>query len=120
MPVRVLASAILLAGLMLPPRATPAAAVETVDAGRYDAFWLWAGVKPQPVLEHARRLYLLQSEVEAGIPVRLVAQRPAIPRVSGPELWMVVRVGTLRWPPHVYQQVLAQLERWRSAGNRVA
>ena len=110
----------LLAGLMLPPKVTPAAAVERVDASRYEAFWLWAGVKPQPVLEHARRLYLLQSEVEAGDPVRLVAQRPAIPRVSGPELWMVVRVGTLRWPPHVYRQVLAQLERWRSAGNRVA
>lgn len=107
------------AGLMLPTKATPAAAAK-VDASRYGAFWLWAGVKPQPVLEHARRLYLLQSEVEAGDPVRLVAQRPAIPRLRGPELWMVVRVGTLRWPPHVYRQVLAQLERWRSAGNRVA
>jgi Protein of unknown function (DUF3142) len=110
----------LLAALMLSPRANSATAVETVYAGRYDAFWLWAGVKPQPVLEHARRLYLLQSEVEAGDPVRLMAQRPAIPRVHGPELWMVVRVGTLRWPPHVYRQVLAELERWRSAGNRVA
>src|SRR5262245_27534996 len=105
---------------MLPLRAIPAPVVEIVDASRYEAFWLWAGVKPQPVLEHARRLYLLQSEVEAGDPVRLVAQRPAIPRVSGPELWMVVRVGTLRWPPVVYRQVLAQLERWRWAGNRVA
>ena len=60
------------------------APVERVNASDYDAFWLWAGVKPQPVLSHARRLYLLQGQVEAGPAVRLVAQRPAIPHVTGP------------------------------------
>lgn len=110
----------IVAALMAVPAASPAAAEDMVDAGRYDAFWLWAGVRPQPVLAQARRLYLLQSEVAAGDPVRLVAQRPAIPRVRGSELWMVVRVGTLRWPPEVYGQVLAQLARWRAAGNQVA
>lgn len=91
-----------------------------VDAARYDAFWLWAGVRPQPVLRTARRIYLLQGQVEARPPVRLVAQRPAVPHVRGPELWMVVRVETLGWPPLVYHQLLAHLAHWRTAGNRVA
>ena len=95
------------------------APVERVNASDYDAFWLWAGVKPQPVLSHARRLYLLQGQVEAGPAVRLVAQRPAIPHVTGPDLWMVIRVETLAWTPSVYRQVLAQITRWRAAGNRV-
>ncbi|MES2057837.1 MAG: DUF3142 domain-containing protein [Pseudomonadota bacterium] len=92
---------------------------ETVDARRYDAFWLWAGVKPQPVLKQAKRIYLLQGQVESGNPVRLVQQRPAVPHIKGREIWMVVRVETLAWPPQIYQQVRAQLVRWRAAGNRV-
>src|SRR4051794_27920389 len=97
----------------------PARADDRVDASRYDAFWVWAGVKSQPLLDRARRLYLLQGEVGAREPVRLVAQRPAIPRLRVPEVWMVVRVETLAWPPQVYRQMLIELERWRAAGNRV-
>jgi hypothetical protein len=97
-----------------------AARAETVDASRYDAFWLWAGVAPQPALDKARRVYLLEGEVKAGDQVRLVAQRPATPHVRGAQVWMVVRVQTLDWPPSVYNQVTAALGRWRSAGNDVA
>ncbi|MGH6617773.1 DUF3142 domain-containing protein, partial [Sphingomonas sp.] len=93
---------------------------ETVDAHHYDAFWLWAGVKPQPVLKRAKRIYLLQGQVEASNPVRLVQQRPAVPHIIGREIWMVVRVETLAWSPQIYQQVNAQLARWRAAGNHVA
>lgn len=96
-----------------------APAPQAVDAAEYDAFWLWAGVRSQPVLKKARRIYLLQGQVEAGPPVRLVAQRPAVPHVNGPDVWMVVRVETLRWTPLVYVQLRAQLARWRAAGNRV-
>jgi hypothetical protein len=85
----------------------------------YDSVWLWAGVKAQPALATATRLYLLQGQVEQGDPARLVAQRPAIPRLGQREVWMVVRVETLDWPPVVYDQVLAVLTRWRAAGNRV-
>ncbi len=99
--------------------ASPAALDARVDAARYDAFWLWAGVRPQPVLRGAKRLYLLEGQVDAAPPVRLVAQRAALPHVAGPEIWMVVRVGTLGWPPLVYRQLLVALGRWRSAGNRV-
>jgi hypothetical protein len=98
--------------------ATPAAA-SPVDASRYDAFWLWAGVRSQPLLARAKRIYLLQGEVGIREPVRLAAQRPAIPRLRGPEMWLVVRVETLAWPPRVYRQLLIQLARWRAAGNRV-
>jgi len=108
--------ALLIATLLLAPGIACAAPTEAKD---YDAFFLWAGVKPQPVLATARNLYLLQGQVEAGDPVRLVAQRSALPRISDAEVWMVVRVETLDWPPSVYAQVLSALARWRAAGNDV-
>ena len=90
-----------------------------VDASRYDTFWLWAGVVPQPALAHARTIYLLDAEVRPG-KARLISQRPALPHVQHAEVWMVVRVETLDWTPGLYAQVLADLERWRKAGNRIA
>jgi hypothetical protein len=108
-----------LLALALTGVATPSLADGAIDAGHYDSFWLWAGVRSQPLLGRARRLYLLRAQVGAREPVRLIAQRAAIPRLRGPELWMVVRVETLAWPPRVYRQLLIQLARWRAAGNRV-
>jgi hypothetical protein len=96
-----------------------AAAEAPVDIGRYHSFWLWAGVKTQPALARARELYLLGSEVGAREPVRLLSRRSAVPRLPDTPLWLVVRVDTLAWPPEIYTQVLAQLGRWRAAGNRV-
>jgi hypothetical protein len=93
---------------------------EVVDAGRYDAFWLWAGVAPQPALARAQRVYLLEGEVKAGDSIRLVAQRPATPHVKGARVWMVVRVQTLAWTPSVYRQIDAALKRWKAAGNDIA
>ncbi|HVY98917.1 MAG TPA: DUF3142 domain-containing protein [Dongiaceae bacterium] len=95
------------------------AAASTTNVEDYDAFWLWAGVKPQSVLAQARSLYLLQGEVTLGDPPRLIAQRAALPRIDHAEVWMVVRVQTLAWPDAVYAQVLAALERWRGSGNHV-
>lgn len=84
-----------------------------------DAYWLWAGVRPQPMLADARRIYLLYGEVthRGGT---LLAQRPATPRLKTPEVWMVVRVETLDWAPASYDRLAAALARWRAAGNRVA
>ena len=96
-----------------------AASDGVVDAADFDAFWLWAGVRPQPVLARARRLYLLYGQVVAHPPVRLQAQRPAVPQVRGAAVWMAVRVETLAWPEAVYAQVLAALGRWRAAGARL-
>ncbi|MGO4211681.1 DUF3142 domain-containing protein [Terriglobus sp. YAF25] len=90
-----------------------------VDVNRYDAFWLWAGVTPQPALAHARTVYLLDAEVRPGKSM-LISQRPALPHVQHADVWMVVRVETLDWSPTLYSQVLSDLARWRQAGNRIA
>lgn len=90
-----------------------------VRAADYDAFWLWAGVRPPPVLARARRVYLLYGQITAHEPVRLQAQRPATPHLRGPEVWMVVRVETLRWPPAVHAQLAGALARWAQAGVRM-
>lgn len=109
----------LLVALILAVSAVRPSAGETVEADRYRAFWLWAGVRPQPALKGAEAVYLMQGEVEEGPPVRLAARRPAIPHVSGATVWLVVRAATLNWPPDVYAQILRALSDWRAAGNRV-
>jgi hypothetical protein len=91
---------------------------ERVDARDYDAFWLWGGVAPQPVLERARVLYLLEGEVRDGKPVRYVSLR-ATPRLRGKTVWLVIRTDTLRWPDSAYRIVLARLDQWRAAKNDV-
>jgi hypothetical protein len=110
---RLLALAPLLALALMPGRSAPA------PPWPVDAYWLWAGVEPQPALAKARRLYLLAAEVPHDSP-RLVARRPAVPKLAGRELWMVVRVETLAWPPEAHTQLLALLGRWRAAGNHIA
>jgi hypothetical protein len=106
--------------LLLSAAPTQMPAGSPVDANRYDAFWLWAGVRPQPALARASRIYLLQGAVVGGGEARLVAQRPAIPHVAHAQVWMVLRVETLAWTPQIQAQLLAALERWHRAGNRVA
>ena len=101
----------LLAACQAPPE-------PVVDATRYDAFWLWAGVKPQPVLARAKTLYLLEGEVTTGD--QLTSLRPGVPKLPGRDLWLVVRVETLRWAPDVYRALFARLRQWRAAGNRVS
>lgn len=87
-----------------------------VDAADYDAFWLWAGVTPQPVLARAKTLYLLSGEVrrDTGTFFNL---RPATPRLGVRNLWLVVRVDTLHWTPGTTAQVMSEVARWRNAGN---
>jgi len=95
----------------------------TVDASKYDAFWLWSGVVPQAVLAQARIVYVLQGQIEAlrgdESRVRFIAQRGAIPHLQTAEVWLAYRAHTLRWEPREYRILLAQVERWRDAGNRV-
>ena len=103
---------------------TSPAAAQIVQAEDYDAFWLWAGVAPQPLLAKARTLYVLQGQVEAPRhgpgAVRLIAQGAAPARVGHGEIWLAYRAHTLRWTPAIYAQMLARLERWRAAGTPVA
>ncbi|HDR9154708.1 TPA: DUF3142 domain-containing protein [Burkholderia vietnamiensis] len=96
----------------------------TVDARDYDAFWLWAGVKPQPVVSGARTVYVLLGQIEASprddSQVRVIAQGVALPRAPNARVWLVYRAHTLRWTPRVSQIMLAQLERWRASGRTIA
>jgi hypothetical protein len=91
-----------------------------VDAADYDAFWLWAGVKPQPVLDRAKTIYILEGEIRDAEQPRLVSLRPGTPQVDHAEIWLVYRVETLKWGPAIVPRMLADLQRWRAAGNRVA
>jgi hypothetical protein len=106
----VLGSALLLAGCQqYKPR---------VDSADYDAYWLWAGVKSQPVLDHAKTIYILEGEVRGDV-ARLVKLRGATPTVDHAELWLVYRVETLDWGDDILPQMLRDLARWKAAGNRV-
>jgi len=101
-----------------------AMAAGTVDASKYDAFWLWSGVAPQQVLKQARCVYVLQGQIEAKrgdeSQVRFIAQGVAVPHHQPVEVWLVYRVHTLHWTPREYAILLGQLHRWRQAGNKVA
>lgn len=90
-----------------------------VDARDYQAFWLWAGVQPQPVLDKARTVYVLDSELRDGANA-LTPLRPAVPRVPGKELWLVTRAETLDWPDGTTARLVRRLDDWRAAGNSVA
>ena len=90
---------------------------QRVDPADYDAFFLWAGVKPQPVLDRASTLYLLAGEVRRTggfVPLR------ATPAVGHGEVWMVVRTERLDWDAATFGNVLRELARWQGAGNRMA
>lgn len=106
-----LAAALLLAGC-------GEKAAEPVDPARHDAFFVWAGVKPSPALKRARTVYLLAGEVRLR-EARFVPLRD-VPRLREPEVWMTVRVERLDWHEEVHARVLADLERWRAAGNKLA
>ena len=103
--------------LLAAPACKPLGSDKTVDAAEYDAFWLWAGVKPQPVLETARAVYILEGEIRASGEPHLISLRPAVPNVQHAEIWMVVRVETLDWNERTYKQLLDSLERWTARSN---
>jgi hypothetical protein len=95
----------------------------TVDPAQYDAFWLWAGVKPQAVLHDAHSVYVLQGQIEASpqddAQVRFIAQGVTLPAVPHARIWLVYRAHTLRWTPRVTEIMLAQLARWRASGRTI-
>ena len=111
--------------LLLASPAAAGARPGVVDAADYDGFWLWAGVAPQPVLARAASLYMLRGQVSAPKvgPARLIAQGGSTPHlqagVTGLQVWIVYRAHTLDWTPAIYAQILAELARWRAAGDPV-
>lgn len=114
------AAAILLAVCVALPARAGFFGAPTVDAAKYDAFWVWSGVVPQPVLARARTVYVLHGQVGArrdGV-VTMTAQG-TVPRLARVDVWVAYRAHTLRWPETVYATMLQQLERWERAGNPV-
>ncbi|MEE5056400.1 DUF3142 domain-containing protein [Pseudomonas alliivorans] len=95
-----------------------------VKAEEYDAFWLWAGVRPQPVMDQAKTLYVLQGQVSTSRRdpqqrVSFIAQGISVTRLQQEHVWLVYRAHTLRWPESVYRQLLGQAQRWKASGTRV-
>ena len=113
----------LIAALLLLAGA-PNAGAAVVRAEQYDSFWLWGGVKPQPVLAKAQNLYILQGQVvektfgEARRTM-IIAQGMSVPQLTRGAVWLVYRAETLRWSPAVIRVLMARVERWRLAGNPV-
>ncbi len=90
-----------------------------VDATAYDSFWLWSGVRSQPVLAKAKTIYILQGQIEAKPTIRMIAQRPAAPHIKTAAVWIVYRAETLQWPARIFQQIEFHLKNWQLAGNTV-
>lgn len=92
----------------------------TVNAARYNAFWLWAAVQPQPVLHQADTLYLHQGEIalRRGDVVFLRQGLPAS-RLTVKHLWLSFRVTTLDFGEPQLARILNIAQRWRALGNRV-
>jgi hypothetical protein len=90
-----------------------------VDAAQYDAYWLWAGVKPQPVLDRAKTIYILEGEIRSGPYPRIERLRGGTPRVKHADLWLVYRVETIKWGPDIFPQIKSDLARWRRSSSSV-
>jgi hypothetical protein len=93
-------------------------AEEHVDPREHHAFFLWPGVPSPSWLTQASDVYLLAGEVRHGSARHFQPLR-ATPRVSGPKLWLVVRVERLDWADAVTRHVLHTLALWEAAGNRL-
>jgi hypothetical protein len=90
-----------------------------VDPARYDAFFLWAGVPSQPVLDRARTIYILDGEVRARDNTRIVQLRPEAPRVRHADVWLTLRAERIDWTEPVFRQLLAHAVQWERAGTRL-
>ena len=93
-----------------------------VEASQYRQFWLWAGVRPQPVLQQAERLYLHQGEIgplDSALPLRFQGQGIAPSKLPVGELWLAYRVERLDWDDILLQNLENQLAAWQRKGNEV-
>lgn len=95
-----------------------------VQATHYSSFWIWGGVKPQPVLAQAQNLYILQGEVfeikeqnRSKVVVR--AQGMPVAHLRKSKVWLVYRANTLHWTPDIVESLIVRLKRWQLSGNPV-
>jgi hypothetical protein len=104
-------------------RSWPASA-GIVKAEDYSSFWIWGGVKSQPVLSQARSLYILQGQViekkqQYKSKVMVIAQGMTVARLRKGKVWLVYRADTLHWTPEIVQTLILRLKHWRLSGNPV-
>jgi hypothetical protein len=95
-----------------------------VTATDYSSFWIWGGVKPQPVLSRAENLYILQGQVierkrHNRDDVMVVAQGMPVARIKKSRIWLVYRADTLRWTPDIMPAIILRLKQWQLSGNPV-
>jgi hypothetical protein len=87
----------------------------TLDANR--AYFLWAGVKPQPMLKTAETVYILSGEVRQNDNTKIISLKASPPSISYAKVWMTLRVERIDWKDQVFDQILSDLRRWEIAGN---
>jgi hypothetical protein len=96
-----------------------------VRAADHSSFWIWGGVKPQPVLAGAQCLYILQGQVvekktRDASKVVVAAQGMPVARIRNGTVWLVYRADTLHWTAEVLQALVSRLKLWQLSGNPVA
>ena len=91
---------------------------EVVDPFKYDSYFLWAGVKPQPFLENAETIYIHSGEIWLNDNTQIIDMRAGVPRINHANTWMTLRAERIDWSEQVYDQMLAKLSRWEEKQKR--
>lgn len=92
-----------------------------VNAAQYDSFWLWSGIKSQPVLEKAKSIYVLQGQIITnyhGNSHFIKQGNPITPRANQ-TLWLVYRAHTLNWSDSIFNTLSKQLISWQVRGIKI-
>lgn len=83
-----------------------------IDARDYDQFFLWAGVKPQEVLDEASEVYIHWGELRFEIPQKAVELRGSVPEIKDKKIWLTMRVERIDWAEDIYSQLLNEIKQW--------
>lgn len=114
------AAQILLVTVSLLFSCAASAQTDRVNAAHYQDFWLWAAVKPQPVLHQAQTLYLHQGEI-ARRQGKTVFLRQGLPasKLRVHDVWLSYRVSVLELSQRHLNRILKIQAQWRKQGNTV-
>ena len=92
-----------------------------VEAEQYGSFWLWSGVKSQPVLQKAKTIYLLQGQIITNYRgnSHFIKQGNPITPLANQKLWLVYRAHSLNWSNNIFQTLAKQLNYWQTQGIEI-
>ena len=92
-----------------------------VGTDNYHQFWLWGRVRPQPALDHATDVYVLQGEIgHVGERITLRHQGATPTRFPVDRVWLVYRVSSLDWTPQITTALCNQWRYWQTTGTHLA